>query len=45
MKPTDIKDKDSLIEYLHATIEEKDKRIETLYEQIAMLMKKLADKS
>lgn len=42
MKATEIKDTDSYIAYLNATIEEKDKRIETLYEQIVMLMKKLA---
>jgi uncharacterized coiled-coil protein SlyX len=43
MNPTDIKDKDDLIKYLSDKINEKDQYIESLLNQIGMLLGKLKD--
>jgi len=42
MQATDVKDKDTYIEYLQSTINLKDTQIEKLYNQISDLLRKLA---
>jgi len=44
MKATEIKDQETLIKYLQATIDRKDEQIKSLYEQIGKLMTMLSNK-
>jgi len=44
MKATEIKDQESLIKYLQATIDSKDEQIKTLYDQIGKLMAMISNK-
>ncbi len=44
MKPTEIKDQETLIKYLQETIDRKDEQIKNLYEHIGKLMTLLSNK-
>lgn len=44
MKPTEIKDQETLIQYLQETIDRKDEQNKTLYDQIGKLMTLLSNK-